>query len=230
MTRHESPAESALEPDAVTAHIVHAPRRLGLGAVLLALGLVAAACGSDSTADAGSTSDAAASPAESEDEAMEDEAMEDDAMEDDAMEDDAMESMNDLMSTIVNRSDLSILDEAIHAADLQDTFHDDGPFTMFAPSDAAFEAYLGEMAMTAEELLGDVDALTALLQAHVVSGVEDSTMVMTLDGQTVTTLAGTDLAITVDGQTVMVGAATVVEYDVTADNGVIHIIDQVLVP
>jgi uncharacterized surface protein with fasciclin (FAS1) repeats len=139
-------------------------------------------------------------------------------------------SMNDLMSRIIDEGDLSILDDAIHAADLQDTFHTEGPFTVFAPTDAAFEAYLGEMGMTAEDALGDVDALTELLLAHVVDGTEDAAAVIGADGSSFTTLAGTELAVAVDGDTATVGGATVIETDLTADNGVIHVIDTVLAP
>jgi uncharacterized surface protein with fasciclin (FAS1) repeats len=147
------------------------------------------------------------------------------------MADDEMaDEMNDVMSLIVNRDDLSVLNDAIHATGLQDMFHNDGPFTVFAPTDAAFADYFGEMGMTADDLLGDVDALTALLQAHVVAGSDDSAMVMGMDGQSFTTLAGNELSVSVAGDTVTVGDATVLEYDVTADNGVIHVIDTVLTP
>ncbi|MCB0993590.1 MAG: fasciclin domain-containing protein, partial [Acidimicrobiales bacterium] len=149
-------------------------------------------------------------------------------MADDEMADDM--AMNDVMSVITSRADLSVLDEAIHAADLQDLLHTGGPFTIFAPSDDAFAAYLAEMDMTAEDVLGDPEALTALLQAHVVEGADDSAMVMDMDGSSFTTLAGTELVVSVDGETVMVGDATIVDYDITADNGVIHIVDQVLAP
>ncbi len=167
------------------------------------------------------------------DDDMADDDMADDDMADDDMADDDMAddmSMNDLMSRIIDRDDLTVLDDAIHAAGLQDALHDDGPFTVFAPTDEAFAAYLGEMDMTADDVLADTDALTTLLQAHVVEGSDDAAMVMDMDGQAFTTLAGSELTITVDGDTVMVGDATVVEYDITADNGVIHVIDTVLTP
>ena len=149
---------------------------------------------------------------------------------DDDMADDDMADMNDVMSLILNRDDLSILDDAIHAAELNDTFHNDGPFTVFAPTNAAFEAYLGDMGMSVDDVLADTEALTALLQAHVIAGTDDSAMVMEMAGQSFTTLAGNELAVTVDGDTVSVGGATVTDYDLTADNGVIHVIDTVLTP
>jgi pentapeptide MXKDX repeat protein len=167
------------------------------------------------------------------DEEMSEEEMSEEEMSDEEMSEEEMSdemTVNDLVSRITARDDLTVLDQAIHAAGLQDTLHDDGPFTIFAPTDAAFEVYLGQMGMNADEVLADTDALTALLQAHVVAGSDDSAMVMGMDGQSFTTLAGTELTVTVDGETVMVGDATVVEYDVAADNGVIHVIDTVLAP
>ena len=165
---------------------------------------------------------------------MSDDEMSDDEMSDDMtdgdMTDDGMEAMNDLMSVIVGQGDLTVLDELVHAAGLQDTLHDDGPFTVFAPSDAAFAAYGDAMGMTTEELAADVDTLTALLTAHIVDGTDDADMVMGMDGQSFTTLAGTQIDVSVDGDTVTVGGATVVDYDIAADNGVVHIIDMVLAP
>jgi uncharacterized surface protein with fasciclin (FAS1) repeats len=167
------------------------------------------------------------------DDEMADDEMADDEMADDEMSDDEMSddmSMNDVMSIIVGRDDLTVLDEAIHAAGLQDTLHTGGPFTIFAPTDAAFAAYLGEMGMTAGDALADTAALTNLLLAHVVEGTDDAAMVMDMNGQSFTTLAGNDLTVSVDGDIVMVGDATIVEYDIVGDNGVIHVIDTVLTP
>ena len=166
------------------------------------------------------------------DDDMADDDMADDMADDDMADDDMADdmSMNDLMSRIIDRDDLTVLDDAIHAAGLQDALHEGGPFTVFAPTDEAFAAYLGEMDMSADEVLADTDALTTLLQAHVVEGSDDAAMVMDMNGQAFTTLAGSELTIIVDGDTVMVGDATVVEYDIAADNGVIHVIDTVLTP
>ena len=164
------------------------------------------------------------------DDDMADDDMADDDMSDDDMSDDDMADMNDVMSVIIGREDLSVLDDAIHAAGLNDALHNDGQFTVFAPTNAAFEAYLGEMGMSAEDVLADTETLTALLQAHVVAGTDDSAMVMDMAGQSFTTLAGNELDIVVDGDVVMVGGATVTEYDLSASNGVVHVIDTVLTP
>ncbi|MEZ5165179.1 MAG: fasciclin domain-containing protein [Acidimicrobiales bacterium] len=185
---------------------------------------------SDDSTVATSAPDGQMADDEMADDEMADDEMADDEMADDEMADDEMAEMNDVMSVIINQGDLSILDDAIHAAGLNDVLHNDGPFTVFAPTNAAFEAYLGEMGMSADELFADVDALTTLLQAHVVEGTDDSAMVMGMDGKSFTSLAGGELTVAVDGDTVTVGDATILEYDLTADNGVIHIIDTVLTP
>jgi uncharacterized surface protein with fasciclin (FAS1) repeats len=72
--------------------------------------------------------------------------------------------------------------------------------------------------------------LQSIVGYHVVAMMEDSEMVMGMDGQTFTTLNGAPLEVTVDGDTVMVGDATILRYDIQASNGVIHVIDAVLTP
>jgi pentapeptide MXKDX repeat protein len=164
------------------------------------------------------------------DDEMADDEMADDEMADDEMADDEMAEMNDLMSVIIGQGDLNVLDELIHAAGLNDTLHNDGPFTVFAPTDAAFAAYFNAMGMTAEDLATDADALADLLRAHIVDGTDDAEMVMGMDGQSFPTLAGSQIDVLVDGDTVTVGGATVLEYDIAAGNGVVHVIDMVLAP
>ena len=161
---------------------------------------------------------------------MSEDSMSEDSMSEDSMSEDSMAEDTGVVSVIGGRSELSTLVAAIRAAGLEEALHGDGPFTIFAPTDAAFEAYLGEMGMTAEDVLADTAGLTALLQAHVVEGNDDSAMVMEMAGQSLTTLAGTSLAVAVDGDTAMVGNATIVEYDLAGSNGVVHVIDAVLSP
>ena len=72
--------------------------------------------------------------------------------------------------------------------------------------------------------------LRRLIEHHIVKMTEDAEMVMAMDGQSFTTAADTMLDVTVDGDTVMVGDATVERYDIQASNGVIHVIDTVLIP
>ena len=107
---------------------------------------------------------------------------------------------------------------------------EDGPVTVFAPTDDAFAAALEALGITAEELLADTENLTSILTYHVVAGAVPSSDVVTLDGQSVATVNGAEVTITVDGDTVMVNDATVVAVDVEASNGIIHVIDSVLLP
>ena len=106
----------------------------------------------------------------------------------------------------------------------------EGPFTVFAPTDEAFAAALESLGLTADELLADTETLTSILTYHVVAGVVPSSQVVTMDGQSVATVNGADITISVDGDTVMVNDATVTAVDIPASNGVIHVIDSVLLP
>ncbi len=119
---------------------------------------------------------------------------------------------------------------AIEAAGLTEALSSDDPLTVFAPTDEAFEALLAELGVTAEELLARED-LATILQYHVVAGEVMAENVMALDGETVETLAGETIAISVvDGVVVLNDTVNVVQTDVEASNGVIHVIDGVLLP
>ncbi|MDY7101034.1 MAG: fasciclin domain-containing protein [Actinomycetota bacterium] len=227
-------------------------RKLVAGLVLVPL--VAAACGGDDDDDAGAQSDTTVeqtdeSMADDEmtDESMADEDMDDmsdDEMADDEMSDDmADEDMDDMsdeemaddmgddvLAVAEAEGDLTVFLAATEAAGTMENFHGEGPFTIFAPSDAAFEAYLADAGMDQAALLAESAMLQGILDHHVVSAMDDAEMVMGMDGQSFTTLAGTELDVTVDGDTVMVGDATIERYDLTASNGVIHVIDTVLTP
>jgi uncharacterized surface protein with fasciclin (FAS1) repeats len=119
---------------------------------------------------------------------------------------------------------------AVQAAGLVETLSGEGPFTVFAPTDEAFAAALESLGLTADELLADTETLTGILTYHVVAGLVPSSQVVTLDGQSVATVNGADITIGVDGETVMVNDATVTAVDIPASNGVIHVIDFVLLP
>jgi uncharacterized surface protein with fasciclin (FAS1) repeats len=114
---------------------------------------------------------------------------------------------------------------ALTAADLVDTLQGEGPFTVFAPTDEAFEAL---PAGTLDALLGDKVALTDVLLYHVVPGKVMAADVITLDEAD--TVQGEKVAITVDGDNVMVNESQVIAPDVEGSNGVIHVIDAVLIP
>jgi len=134
----------------------------------------------------------------------------------------------DIVDTAV-AAKFNTLVAAVKAADLVDTLKGDGPFTVFAPTDEAF-AKLPKG--TVEELLKpeNKDKLKAILTYHVVSGKVMAAAVVTLDGKNVKTVQGSPVAIKVDGGTVMVGKATVTKTDIQTRNGVIHVIDTVLLP
>ena len=116
---------------------------------------------------------------------------------------------------------------AIKAADLVDTLKSAGPFTVFAPTDEAFEKL---PAGTVESLLKpeNKEKLQAVLLYHVVPGKVSAADVVKLSSAK--TASDMDLAIVVDGQTVMVNKARVIQADIMTSNGIIHVIDTVMLP
>ena len=140
------------------------------------------------------------------------------------------ESAGTIVDVAVAADDFTTLVAAVQAADLVDTLSSDGPFTVFAPTDEAFAAALEALGLTADELLADTDTLTDILTYHVIADEVPSSTVVTLDGEMVETVNGASVTIGVEGDTVTVDDATVIAVDVEADNGVIHVIDAVLLP
>ncbi|MBZ0154462.1 MAG: fasciclin domain-containing protein [Planctomycetes bacterium] len=132
-----------------------------------------------------------------------------------------------LVATAAKAGAFQTLLTAATAAGLADTLAKGGPFTIFAPTDAAF-AQLGKD--TLDELLKPENKarLAAILKHHVVAGTVRAAEVV--QQKTTRTLHGSELPIVVDGDTVRVGGAKVVTTDVLAGNGVIHVIDAVLLP
>ena len=215
-----------------------------LGAAVLSLSLVAAACGDDDESVVDQVEDAAGDAVqEVEDAAGEavdaaegavDEVEEaaGDAIDEveDAVGDPVGEDPGTIPEVAADAGDFTTLVAAVEAAGLAETLSGEGPFTVFAPTDAAFEAALADLGLTADELLADTETLTSILTYHVVEGEVPSSEVVTLDGQSVATVNGAEVTISVDGETVMVNDATVTAVDVEASNGVIHVIDSVLLP
>ncbi len=142
----------------------------------------------------------------------------------------AAEPTGDIVETASAAGDFTTLLAAAEAAGLVETLQGEGPLTVFAPTDAAFEATLAELDLTAEELLADTETLTSILTYHVVEGEYLAEDVIGLDGEEVPTVNGAPVTITVDGETVLVNDVPVVATDVVATNGVIHVIDGVLLP
>jgi uncharacterized surface protein with fasciclin (FAS1) repeats len=137
----------------------------------------------------------------------------------------------DIVATAIGAGSFSTLVAAVQAAGLVETLQGEGPFTVWAPTDEAFAA-LPEG--TVDNLLKpeNKDQLTAILLYHVVPGKTNSAQVLewAKEGVTVETVQGASLqAKSVDGQ-ITVNGANVVAADVQASNGVIHVIDAVLLP
>lgn len=122
----------------------------------------------------------------------------------------------------VGNKDFSTLVAAAKAAGLVDALGGKGPITVFAPTNAAFEK-LGKE--TIEKVLADKELLTKILKAHIVEGNVMAADAKKLDGKEVN-----GFAVKVDGDKLMIGTATVTKADIKAKNGVIHVIDTVLVP
>jgi len=130
-----------------------------------------------------------------------------------------------IVDVAAGSEDFETLVTAVQAAGLVDTLSSDGPFTVFAPTDAAF-AELPAPALEALLEPENQDLLVEVLTYHVVPG---AVMSGDLSSGTVETVNGEEVAIDLDSG-VMVNSATVVTADVEASNGVIHVIDEVLVP
>ena len=129
----------------------------------------------------------------------------------------------DIVDTAVGAGSFKTLAAALKAADLVDTLKGKGPFTVFAPTDAAF-AKVPKKDLDA--LLADKDKLAAVLTYHVVPG---NVMAKDVKAGKVKTVQGSDLTLsTANG--VKVDNANVVKTDIVADNGVIHVIDSVVLP
>ncbi len=123
-------------------------------------------------------------------------------------------------------ADFETLVAAVQAAGLVETLSAEGPFTVFAPTDAAFAA-LPEGTLESLLLPENKDQLIAILTYHVVPGAVMSTDLS--DDMTAATVQGGDIMIDLDSG-VMVNDATVVSADIEASNGVIHVIDKVILP
>ena len=136
-----------------------------------------------------------------------------------------MAESNTIVDIAVADGRFKTLVAAVEATGLVDTLKSDGPFTVFAPTDDAFAA-LGDEAIAG--LLADPETLSQILLYHVVPGRVMAADVGALESAT--TAQGEDIAITVDGDKVMVNGANVIITDIEADNGVIHVIDAVILP
>jgi uncharacterized surface protein with fasciclin (FAS1) repeats len=132
--------------------------------------------------------------------------------------------MPTIVDIAVQAGSFNTLVQAVQAAGLVETLSGEGPFTVFAPTDEAFAQIPQE---TLQAVLADKEKLTAILTYHVVPGklmaadVVRSTQLQTVQGQSIT--VSTEGGVRVDN-------ANVIQTDIEADNGVIHVIDQVIMP
>ena len=144
-----------------------------------------------------------------------------------------MSDTKDIVDTAVAAGSFTTLAAALQAAGLVETLKGEGPFTVFAPTDEAFAKL---PAGTVDTLLQDPKGdLTSILTYHVVPGKVMAADVLTMNGQKVKTVQGAELTIKVEGEKVMLvdatgASVTVTTPDVAASNGVIHVIDGVLMP
>lgn len=138
----------------------------------------------------------------------------------------------DIVDNAVNSADHTTVVAAVQAADLVDTLKSEGPFTVFAPTNAAFEK-LPEGTVDTLLLPENKDQLTAVLTYHVVPGAMTADMLT--DGKTLTTVQGQTLTVMKDGSTTYIidanGGKSLVEIaDVISSNGVTHVVESVLLP
>ncbi len=133
-----------------------------------------------------------------------------------------------IANTLADIADLSTLAAALEATGLTDALNAEGPFTLFAPNNDAFTALLEALALddlpAVIEALGE-EAIAQTLQAHVVG---DSITSAEIAAGDLTTINDSTITVTVEGETVLVNGAAVVQADIIAGNGVIHIIDSVI--
>jgi len=179
-------------------------------AAILGLGLAATGCTATPVASPATSAPAASSPAPTMTES----------------------AAADIVDTAVAAGDFTTLATALTEAGLVDTLKGEGPFTVFAPTDEAF-AKLPAGAL--DGLLKDKEALTGVLTYHVVPGEVMASQVAGMDGQKVTTVQGGTFTVNVkDGKVSLTDGAgntvNVIKTDITASNGVIHVIDGVLLP
>jgi uncharacterized surface protein with fasciclin (FAS1) repeats len=135
-----------------------------------------------------------------------------------------MKDSNDIVA--IATSSAKTLAAAVTAAGLVDTLQGDGPFTVFAPTDAAF----ADIQSAVDDLLKpeNKEKLATILTYHVVSG--KALAADLSDGQELTTVEGGKLKVSITNGKVMIGDAAVTSADIVASNGVIHVIDKVLLP
>ncbi|QDH77702.1 fasciclin domain-containing protein [Echinicola soli] len=135
---------------------------------------------------------------------------------------------DDIVDIVTSSNDFTVLESAVVEADLVTTLKGDGPFTVFAPTDAAFTAFLDDTGMAADDLLGSPD-LADILTYHVLAG---EVMASGVGAGELETVNGASFYVSedVDGNFWINGSAMVVDTDIEASNGIIHTLDYVIMP
>lgn len=144
-----------------------------------------------------------------------------------ATDDDKKMAKNDIVDIAVSTDFLSTLVAAVTAGDLVDVLKGDGPFTVFAPTNEAFAAL---PAGTLENLLKEENKaqLIQILTYHVVSGTVKSTDLS--DGMTAKTVEGSDINVKISASGAKINGANITAADIVAENGIVHVIDAVILP
>lgn len=197
-------------------------RSLGLGVVAAGLLLTAVACSSDSDDAADSSTTAGPSTTA-------------------APTTTAGSQPGTLVEVATQAGDFTTLVALVGQANLAETLSGEGPFTVFAPTDEAFEAAAVELGVSfealGEYLAANPDVLTQILTYHVVEGEVPAATVLTLGGQSVETVEGASFTVNVDEATDAVTLTDavgreikVIDVNVEASNGIIHIVDKVMLP
>lgn len=132
----------------------------------------------------------------------------------------------DIVAVAAATPELSTLVDAVTAADLVETLEEPGPYTVFAPTNSAFEALGGQLETLLEPK--NKGELAEILTYHVVPG--ELTAAELQDGQMLETVQGDSLEVSIEGEEVTVDGAAVASADVEASNGVVHVIDAVMLP
>lgn len=165
--------------------------------------------------------------------------MSDDMMDEDMDDMDMMEDAVSIAETVIAATEADepqftvLLQATLALPDVATLLTNNGPFTVFAPTDEAFVTLLSELGMSAEDLLSNTELLTDVLTYHVAPGnfYAEDILEATAEGEiNVATLSGEAVTVSFDGENVFVNESTVIATDILANNGIIHVIDAVLIP
>lgn len=133
----------------------------------------------------------------------------------------------DIVETASAKGSFTILTRALTEAGLVETLKGPGPFTLLAPDDAAFNKL---PKATLDALFKDKSALRNVLLYHVIAGRLTAADFAAMNGKGRKTVEGSETKVSMSGSTLMIGTATVTASDISARNGIIHVIDKVLIP